>query len=317
MRGYYKCECGKEFDNPQKFNGHKRHCVIHLENTHKLEKMKKSEEFLKLQSYKALKEKSLENKKIKEELKLKELIKWISEKHTCEKCGKIMTEKFGSGRFCSRNCANSRSHSVEIKNKISNSVKETYNTNEATKQKLYDLNRSRKEKYYNNPKRCHICGNIISYDKRRHAICSEECLKIFYKENAKKNNLGGLQNITSWGKRGSYKGIHCDSRYELAFLIYCKDNNILIERANTAFEYSFEGVNYKYYPDFYLSETDTYIELKGYDPNNSRTLSKLNAVLNEKHNVKILYEKDLIPYFEYIENTYNIPYNKLEILYDK
>lgn len=28
--GYYMCGCGKEFDNPQKFNGHKSGCRIHL-----------------------------------------------------------------------------------------------------------------------------------------------------------------------------------------------------------------------------------------------------------------------------------------------
>lgn len=26
----YKCECGKEFENAQSFNGHKSHCKIHL-----------------------------------------------------------------------------------------------------------------------------------------------------------------------------------------------------------------------------------------------------------------------------------------------
>lgn len=41
----------------------------------------------------------------------------------CEKCGKEVFDKFGSGRFCSRECANSRSHSEETKKKISDSVK--------------------------------------------------------------------------------------------------------------------------------------------------------------------------------------------------
>lgn len=26
----YVCECGKEFINPQSFNGHKSHCSVHL-----------------------------------------------------------------------------------------------------------------------------------------------------------------------------------------------------------------------------------------------------------------------------------------------
>ena len=40
--------------------------------------------------------------------------------YTCEKCGKYVedVDKFGSGRFCSRACANTRKHSDETKDKI-------------------------------------------------------------------------------------------------------------------------------------------------------------------------------------------------------
>lgn len=41
----------------------------------------------------------------------------------CQNCGKIMTEKYGSGRFCSKSCANTRHHSQETKQKISISNK--------------------------------------------------------------------------------------------------------------------------------------------------------------------------------------------------
>ena len=36
----YICECGKEFDNPQSFNGHKSHCVFHLSKTGRLNERK-------------------------------------------------------------------------------------------------------------------------------------------------------------------------------------------------------------------------------------------------------------------------------------
>ena len=29
MSKTYTCICGKTFDNPQKFNGHKSNCIIH------------------------------------------------------------------------------------------------------------------------------------------------------------------------------------------------------------------------------------------------------------------------------------------------
>ena len=41
----------------------------------------------------------------------------------CEKCGKPVYKKFGSGRFCSRACANSRNHSDLTKEKISLGIK--------------------------------------------------------------------------------------------------------------------------------------------------------------------------------------------------
>jgi hypothetical protein len=43
--------------------------------------------------------------------------------YICEKCGKVTEEKFGSGRFCSRACANTRIHSAETKERIRQGLK--------------------------------------------------------------------------------------------------------------------------------------------------------------------------------------------------
>lgn len=40
----------------------------------------------------------------------------------CEKCDKEHNGSFGSGRFCSRSCANTRNHTQETKEKIKNSI---------------------------------------------------------------------------------------------------------------------------------------------------------------------------------------------------
>ena len=44
--------------------------------------------------------------------------------YICERCGKLVEDrdKFGSGRFCSRACANTREHSTETKEKIRKGV---------------------------------------------------------------------------------------------------------------------------------------------------------------------------------------------------
>lgn len=46
--------------------------------------------------------------------------------YICEKCGKEVTNKYGSGRFCSKSCANSRTHSKETREKIKNSLKNNF-----------------------------------------------------------------------------------------------------------------------------------------------------------------------------------------------
>ena len=43
--------------------------------------------------------------------------------NTCERCGKEHDGSYGSGRFCSKSCANARDHSDETKKKISNTLK--------------------------------------------------------------------------------------------------------------------------------------------------------------------------------------------------
>lgn len=45
----------------------------------------------------------------------------------CEVCGQEHDGSFGSGRFCSRSCANKRSHTQETKQKIKSSINE-YNS---------------------------------------------------------------------------------------------------------------------------------------------------------------------------------------------
>lgn len=64
-------------------------------------------------------------------------------------------------------------------------------------------------------------------------------------------------------KFGTYKGIQCDSGWELAFVIYCTDRNLPIKRCTESFEYWHPKENRiaLYYPDFIIE--DVYYEVKG------------------------------------------------------
>ena len=119
----YICVCGKEFKSVKSLSAHKSSCKEwYLKRDENLDKY-----YLRLENHKnkmidfglQLSMKNLEVRNARERSKLEV---WVNEKHTCERCGHIMTEKFGSGRFCSRFCANSRKHSKETKEKISKAL---------------------------------------------------------------------------------------------------------------------------------------------------------------------------------------------------
>lgn len=74
----------------------------------------------------------------------------------CERCGKEHDGTYGTGRFCSRSCANARRHSEETKNKI-----------RAGFNRWKDAN---PEKFLENCRRgARLCREVLStYSKQRH-----------------------------------------------------------------------------------------------------------------------------------------------------
>lgn len=306
----YKCICGQEFDNPAKFNGHKQGCKIHL-----------TQKYGSYEAYLEIKNRNQDIAKINQQkyfdnLKHEKENQWISEGHTCEKCGKLMTEKFGSGRFCSRACANSRNHSEESKEKTSKTMSE-YLFGATLISKLN--HKTNLETYLSNPSYCQICNTFLPYEHRNWKTCGPDCKKKLLSNQAKKNGLGGPNKVSSYGKHGTYKGIHCDSTYELVFLIYCMDHNIKIIRNENSFPYVYNNEIRNYYPDFFLPDYNLYIETKGRDI--GPVYEKLEGMKLLNKNIKLLHYEDLIPCFEYVKNTYKVYYNRnktnLEILYDK
>ena len=113
----YICECGKEYTNPHAFSGHKSSCKIHLAAVGKpLTSSNLYNPEIQAKAHATISKNCAKRKEEK-------LLQWIAEKHACEKCGKVMTEKFGSGRFCSRACANARVHTDSTRKKLSIAAK--------------------------------------------------------------------------------------------------------------------------------------------------------------------------------------------------
>lgn len=179
----YICDCGKTFTEPNKFNAHKNHCIIHMKNCNKyndlLEANKKRSDKLK-QYYINKKEKA-------EEQKQKELQNWISEQHTCERCGKVMIEKFGSGRFCSRSCANGKGKILSEQQK--ENIRKGVTKNEYCKcsfcnKEFYNLTASKVHEAYckNNPDHVKAKNNTNHVRKlnRLYKITPQETLDVTY-----------------------------------------------------------------------------------------------------------------------------------------
>ena len=307
----YICECGKEFDNPQSFNGHKSHCKEHQIQKHG--SLEFYEQTKKLKSEKT----SSTNKQKSQIKKEQELNQWISEQHTCEKCGKVMIEKFGSGRFCCKSCANSHQKTEESKKNISQIMSNSSNValQRKEKQNRYAFELQQRQLIYDKvPSRCCICGNALPYKYRYRKTCSINCLNQLMSINTKKSveNHGGNLNAKGSGayKRGYYHSIKCDSSWELAFVVYQLDHNILVTRNTQAFSYVFENIQHDYYPDFVVD--GTYYEIKGYKRANTQAKidqfpKNLQLVIVDNTTINI--------YLKYCKENYGIKF--WEKLYDQ
>lgn len=119
----YTCICGKIFDNPQKFNGHKANCKVHLLNKYgNLDSYTESHK----RAADKISTSMIQYRASQQQAKLNQ---WILEQHRCECCDIVMAEYYGSGRFCSSNCAHSYVTSktrAEISKKTSETLKNRF-----------------------------------------------------------------------------------------------------------------------------------------------------------------------------------------------
>ena len=197
----YVCICGKEYNNPQSFNAHKSHCKVHQISKYG------SLDILYAKRQKMAEKLSITLHKKFERIKQDNLEIWLNEKHTCENCGKIMIEYYGSGKFCSRSCANRRVHTSDTKDKIRQSLIKNRNPNlseteikskciqNKNKEQHRKENKRRKE-LYDGPELPNINVKKLNsgYQSRKHIPYSEQ----FWKKVLDNNNIKYKQNVSIW-----------------------------------------------------------------------------------------------------------------------
>lgn len=281
----YKCKyCGKEFEKHTQLGAHVLSCKLNPKHM----------------DYKNKRINSIKNKNIRNDYEL-----------ICPICGKIYILNLTLNDFkrkkyrktCSKTCANKLTilncDNDKRKNKISNNII-IHNKNHITDKKAFI---------------CEYCGKIYNINKNWKSVkyCCNECLTISRHNKlsraAIKNEFGGLNSNTTHKnyKRGYYKGIWCDSSWELAFVVYHLDKNIKIERNYKYKEYTFDNNVYKFYPDFVID--GKLYEIKGF------MTPKNKAKIEQIHDVIFLFKNDIDFYLKYVIEKYGS--NFCDILYEK
>ena len=88
--------------------------------------------------------------------------------------------------------------------------------------------------------------------RKRSKYCSDDCkIKDVHDKLsavAKENNFGGYHpNSIKKYHHGTYKGIHCDSSWELAYLVWCLEHDISIKRCEEIRYYKLNKKTLKYF----------------------------------------------------------------------
>lgn len=271
-----------------------------------------------------IKQKVQNSKSLSKERKQKEYEATLK---VCKNCGKTYYKNWAKtvkSEFCSRECARSYSTKIkrdEISKKVSDKLKGRLVGNAITKIGYTSIDNAI-EAYNKNPKRCEFCDKELPFERRQRKTCSRKCQdelwKLWLKSNktmmAEKGFCGGYRKGAARGKSGYYKGIWCDSTYELVYLIYNLDNGIDIRRNTLKFPYSHNGKNHEYIPDFRVN--GELVEIKNFWTEVVQV--KLDCVPEK---ISILYYDELEEMMQFVDKKYGTWHkkkkNNYEVLYDK
>lgn len=106
---------------------------------------------------------------------------------------------------------------------------------------------------------------------------------------------------------GTYQGVHCDSGWELAFILYCIDHSINVCRCTSSFPYvDKNGKQRQYFPDFIID--GVYYEIKG--QRDDTTDNKIKY-FPQNMQLVILRESEMRPIISYVKKVYGREFTKM------
>ena len=134
-------------------------------------------------------------------------------------------------------------------------------------------------------------------------------------ERSKKTRLQKYGPSMGYQKQFKYDNILFDSAWELDYYIYMKDHNHCIQKEPIALDYYVDNKLHHYYPDFIVD--GKLVEIKSNYWIQQQRLAEGGEEKFEcikRNNIKIISNKEIQPYIEYVKNTYGKDYeNKFKI----
>jgi hypothetical protein len=124
---------------------------------------------------------------------------------------------------------------------------------------------------------------------------------------ALERGIGGYKRGSGIGKKGWYKGIWCDSSWELAYLLYQEERGVSVQRNQERFSYQLEGKDHYYTPDFIVN--GSLVEIKGWGEDSILVLTKARAVGDRDY--KILGKKEMKPILDCVIHKHGKDFIKL------
>ena len=200
-------------------------------------------------------------------------------------------------RFCSRFCKNDNSLRNHERLCRSNSNRQKTYFSDVENQKKMLKNR---ENQYQKASRLGLPKPVLSDEARAKIIANNKIVNANMSEASKQKRKKTISDKvksgewhTSLAKRMHYcyKGVDMHGKWEYNYAVWLDKNQIEWEKCKESFEYEFDGKQRRYTPDFYLKESDTYIEIKGYKTEKDE--AKWNQ-FPKYRKLEVLRKKDLI-----------------------
>lgn len=172
-------------------------------------------------------------------------------------------------KFCGKECKND--NSLRNHQRLCKLNPERQSTPFQDKEKQKDISKIRKEKgllnQWSNPNYTISDETINKLSKvaiKRNANESEDTKAKRKATIVKKVENGEWHVSLAKAHHYSYNGVDLHGKWELKYAKWLDENQIKWQRCKDSFSYEFEGKVRRYTPDFYLIDSDEYIEIKGY-----------------------------------------------------